>query len=315
LLAAGERRALQAPLEPGRYRLRALQLRGGQTLIVTPDGASSADIALTADGNPQAAAGTDVRVNLRPALTVENTTGQEQLCILEHMAWTDQATTAAEVTQLQVFRDLFAREALRPGQQFSVGSLAILFTDLRRSTQLYREVGDAVAFGLVMNHFDVLRTAIAAEDGVIVKTIGDAVMAIFRRPAGAVRAILKAQQELAHPPAGMHPLGLKAGIHYGSCIAVTLNDRLDYFGSTVNIAARLEGLSTGEDVILSAAVRADPEVDELLAADELALTAEPFVSMLKGLDTEMVELYRVRPSAVAAEAGHVLSPPAAGAEQ
>ena len=92
------------------------------------------------------------------------------------MAWTDQAATAAEVTSLQTFRDLFSREILRPGESISVGSLTILFTDLRDSTILYRQVGDAPAFGRVLDHFIVLREAITAEDGAVIKTIGDEVM-------------------------------------------------------------------------------------------------------------------------------------------
>src|SRR6185437_10449918 len=126
----------------------------------------------------------------------------------------------------------------------------ILFTDLRASTRLYRQIGDAPAFGVVLDHFDVLRAAVAAEGGAVVKTIGDAVMATFQRPVAALHAVLAAQRALASPAAGARPLRLKAGLHYGPCIAVTLNDRLDYFGSTVNIAARLVGLSGGSDIIL-----------------------------------------------------------------
>ena len=164
---------------------------------------------------------------------------------MERLAWSDQAATAAEVTALQCFRDLFSEEALRPGERISVGSLTILFTDLCGSTRLYKEVGDAPAFGLVMGHFDLLLEAIATEEGAVVKTIGDAVMTVFRRPVGAVRAILRVQQALAIAPGKLGDLQLKAGMHYGPCIAVTLNDKLDYFGSTVNIASRLEHLSEG----------------------------------------------------------------------
>ena len=114
-------------------------------------------------------------------------------------AWSDQAITAAEVLTLQRFRDLFAEEALRPGDQIVVGSLTVLFTDLVDSTRMYREIGDATAFGLVMDHFDVLRAAIEAADGAIVKTIGDAVMAVFRRPAAGLQAILAAQEQLQRP--------------------------------------------------------------------------------------------------------------------
>jgi class 3 adenylate cyclase len=223
-----------------------------------------------------------------------NETGSESLFSQERTAWIDQAATAAEVTALQVFRDLFSNEALRPGEQISVGSLTVLFTDLKDSTRLYREIGDASAFGSVMNHFDILRQSIADEEGALVKTIGDAVMAVFRRPAGAMRAIFKAQKRLANPPAGMRPLKLKVGIHAGPSIAVTLNERLDYFGCTVNLAARLEGLSTGEDVVISSTVYADPEVAELLANPGSNLTAVSFEKMLKGFDEESFMLWRIK---------------------
>ena len=256
LLAAGDKRVLTLPLEQGRYRLRTMELPGSQDLEVSPRGEDSASVVLSKQGWSQL----PVHVAETSSLTLDNQSDAEQLVMLERMAWTDQATTAAEVTALQMFRDLFSSEALRPGEQISVGTLTVLFTDLRNSTQLYREIGDATAFGRVMNHFDVLRQSITEHDGAIVKTIGDAVMAVFRSAADAVSAMLSAQRQLADPPAGTMPLTLKAGMHTGPCIAVTLNDRLDYFGSTVNMAARLEGLSSGEDVIISRGVHDDTRV-------------------------------------------------------
>jgi class 3 adenylate cyclase len=196
------------------------------------------------------------------------------------------------VLTTQAFRDLFTAEALRAGEQMSVGSLAILFTDLCNSTRLYRRIGDAPEVGRVLTHCDVLRDAIAAEEGAMVKTIGDAVMAVFRSPAAALRAILAAQHRLAESDAA-HPDGpliLKAGVHYGPCIAVTLNERLDYFGSTVNIAARLGGLSAGNDVVISDAVRSDPEVAALLSG---GYSPQAFEAMLRGFDEERFALWRV----------------------
>jgi len=299
LLPPGEERAIEPMLEPGRYRVRTLGLRGGEFLQVVPNGQSEVAIrANTYDGWPEH----EMSISTKPTIHFKNATEDEQLFILERMAWGDQAVTAAEVTTIQLFRHLFAREALRPGEQISVGSLTILFTDLRGSTRLYNEIGDAPAFGLVMEHFDVLRSVINDEGGAIVKTIGDAVMAVFRRPAPALRAILAAQSALSTQPYSSQPLRLKAGIHYGPCIAVTLNDRLDYFGSTVNIAARLEGLSSGEDVVISDAVRSDPEVAELLE-EEGYLTA-PFASALKGFDEAgHFELWRVAKQKNAASVG------------
>ncbi|HSD46573.1 MAG TPA: adenylate/guanylate cyclase domain-containing protein [Pyrinomonadaceae bacterium] len=287
LLPPGEQRVLNLPLERGSYRLRALELPGAQDVNVSADGATSAQITLSTNGWT-----TDtLQVAEKFTLDVRNETSAEQLLMLERMAWNDQATTAAEVTALQMFRDLFAAEALRPGEQISVGTLTVLFTDLRDSTRLYREIGDATAFGRVMNHFDVLRKSIAEHDGAIVKTIGDAVMAVFRRASDGVIAMLEAQRALAEPADGSMPLQLKAGLHTGPCIAVTLNDRLDYFGSTVNMAARLEGLSSGHDVIISGSVYEDTRVRQLL--EEKRLSAEEFDMSLKGFDNERFELWRI----------------------
>lgn len=288
LLAPGARRSLNVRLEDGRYRLRTMNLPGFQHLWATPN----APCGIVLRGSSEGWTTGEINISTTCNLQLENTTSEEQLFILERTQWSDEAATAAEVTSLQSFRDLFASEALRPGEQISVGTLTVLFTDLKDSTRLYREIGDATAFGRVMNHFDVLKQTIAAEDGALVKTIGDAVMAVFRRPASALRAMLEAQERLANPPDGLLPLTLKAGLHTGPCIAVTLNDRLDYFGSTVNLAARLEGQSTGGDVVISNIVYGDPEVRELLSECPAGLSATRFTMALKGFDDEF-ELWRV----------------------
>jgi class 3 adenylate cyclase len=133
-----------------------------------------------------------------------------------------------------------------------------------------------------MEHLDVLRDAVASEDGAVVKAMGDAIMAVFARPVGAVRAALAAQRAIAG-----RPLDLKVGIHTGPCIAITQNGVLDYFGSTVNLAARLVSLSTGEDVVVSGEVLADHEVEEL------HLRRQPLEASVKGFD-ESLELWRMR---------------------
>ncbi len=287
LLPAGDKRELSLPLESGNYRLRALELPGSQDVRVSSGGTHSAQVVLSRDGwNKEM-----LEVNERFSLALNNATDAEQLVILERLEWNDQATTAAEVTALQMFRDLFASEALRPGEQISVGTLTVLFTDLRNSTQLYREIGDATAFGRVMSHFDVVRKAIVDRDGAIVKTIGDAVMAVFRSAADGLLAMLEVQRALAEPSEGGIPLQLKAGLHTGPCIAVTLNDRLDYFGSTVNMAARLECLSSGSDVIISRSVYEDAKVRQLIESEDLA--AVEFDMSLKGFEDERFELWRV----------------------
>jgi class 3 adenylate cyclase len=162
---------------------------------------------------------------------------------------------------------------LRPGENISVGTLTVVFTDLRGSTALYREIGDAPAFGRVLDHFAVIRAEVEWAGGAVVKTMGDAVLAVFQSPASAVGAMQKAQCSLQD--AG---LSLKVGIHSGPCIAVTLNGRLDYFGTTMNLGARLAGLSDGSDILVTQGVLDDPEVQAMSYSTQ-AVAAE-----LKGLD-------------------------------
>ncbi|MBW8781132.1 MAG: adenylate/guanylate cyclase domain-containing protein [Verrucomicrobia bacterium] len=299
ILAPAESRTLSLSLNPGRYRVRAVREPAQQAFRVEPSAPAELNIALGASplGEPSVA----------PAgrLTVANTTGAQQTVILEHVAWSDQSTTAAEVTSLQTFRDLFSREVLRRGESISVGSLTVVFTDLKNSTRLYKDIGDAPAFGRVLTHFEILKAAVAAEGGALVKTMGDAIMAVFPRPLPALRAMLRAQQHLARPQdfelppevspqtSTPKPLALKAGLHCGPCLVINQNDRLDYFGTTVNFTARLCGLCTGTDLILSSALQADPEVAAHLAGLPETAHVCTETTSLKGFGDEAFEIWRV----------------------
>ena len=292
LLPPGSVQVVTPRLSPGRYRARTMLLPGSQHLRVAEQGATETVIRLDTVGYSATVEGLAENATIQ----LQNSTSEEQLFILEELTWSDQSITAAEIISLQRFRDLFTEETLQPGEQFSVGRLTVLFTDLRDSTRLYREIGDAPAFGLVRNHFDILHDAITEDDGAIVKTIGDAVMAVFRRPVSAMRAMVKSQHILANPPNGARPLQLKAAIHAGHSIAVTLNERLDYFGTNINIAARLEKFSQGDDMIISDFVYCDPEVQEFIADPAAPLQAIPFETQLKGFDDECFNLWRILPA-------------------
>jgi adenylate cyclase len=286
ILPGNTTREIQLPLEEGHYRIRTLKLKGGREFCAQNNGDVRGQFTATSKGWQEE----HLDLNLSPTLIFKNETTDEQVFILERTEWLDQAVTAVNVTSMQTFRDLFSTEALRPGEQISVGSITIVFTDLSSSTQLYRKIGDAPAFGYVMNHFDILKKTIDEESGAIVKTIGDAVMAVFTCPVNALRALQKAQLELARL-SNYQQASLKAGIHYGPCIAVTLNDRLDYFGSTVNIAARLVGLAGSDEIIISSTVKNDPEVADWMKSNASPVT--PIQAKLKGLENENFDLWKI----------------------
>ncbi len=184
--------------------------------------------------------------------------------------------TAKRLLSNQVFRDLYGAESLDPDQRLKITSLTFLFTDLKGSTALYERVGDLAAYDLVRAHFHVLHDIVAAERGAVVKTIGDAVMATFTTPDRAVAAALRMREamERLNRERSSDDLLLKIGIHQGPCLAVVLNDHQDYFGSTVNIAARVQGLAQDRSIFVSEPVVKAEETAALLAARGLVPRAQ-----------------------------------------
>jgi class 3 adenylate cyclase len=176
----------------------------------------------------------------------------------------------------QLFRDLYGTDTLDAEQRLKITSLTFLFTDLKGSTPLYERVGDLAAFDLVRAHFHVLHEIVAGETGAIVKTIGDAVMATFDKPDRAVAAALKMRDAMhrLNDERGSEDLLLKIGIHEGPCLAVVLNDRQDFFGHTVNIAARVQGLATSQAICATGSVVENVQTSSLLAKKGLTPVAQ-----------------------------------------
>jgi adenylate cyclase len=283
---------LQRPL-----RLRAVA--GARTLDLVPgpgDGRTNRVRITYAEGRwvgPHSLATPDedrLTVPSGASIVLRNQTNGRLLVVVEEVDWDGDETTAAQVTALQEFRDLFSGEVLAPGQQLAVRDIAFVFSDLKGSTSLYEGVGDARAYSRVNRHFEFIRHQIVEHGGSVVKTMGDAVMGAFFRLDDAAAAALGIQREIGpwcESQAIDPPLVLKTGLHHGPVIAVNANGHLDYFGRTVNVAARLSAESSGGDLFMLQEVLA--EVGSL--PDEVAL--QHFRARLRGLDGER-EIVRVR---------------------
>jgi class 3 adenylate cyclase len=176
--------------------------------------------------------------------------------------------TAKRLLTNQTFRDLYRTDTLAVGQRLRILSLTFLFSDLKDSTKLYERVGDLVAFDLVNEHFRLLQEIIASERGAVVKTIGDAVMATFETPDRAIAAAIRMREAMSDLGAERQHQGLllKMGIHEGSCLAVTLNGQQDYFGQTVNIASRIQGLAASRSIVVTESVVENADTRTLLEA-------------------------------------------------
>ncbi len=200
--------------------------------------------------------------------------------------------TAKRLLTNQTFRDIHRTDTLDVNQRLKITSLTFLFTDLKGSTELYERVGDLVAFDLVKEHFQILHEIIAAESGAVVKTIGDAVMATFPTPDRALAAALRMREAMRglNEKHQSEDLLLKIGIHEGPCLAVTLNDRQDYFGQTVNIASRVQALAVSRSILATGSVVDYPRASEILQTDGIKPTARRLP--LRGI-TDEVSVYEI----------------------
>ena len=197
----------------------------------------------------------------------------------------DDRVPASLLTTLPDFRRQMGHQVLRRDLRVGVRAVTLLFTDLTASTAMYEEVGDAAAFSVVRDHFELLKTAVEDAGGVVVKTIGDAIMAAFHTPERGLHAALAMQAAfiawrdglgLAQAPA------LKVGLHAGPALVVHSDTAgLDYFGRTVNIAARAQGAAAADEIVWTDDVQRDAGIRRLLA--ERGLKPVPAEVALKGL--------------------------------
>jgi class 3 adenylate cyclase len=282
-VATNSRKAFALSLPSGPYRFRTVEAGGEADAAIGDDGsipevtARGAEILLASPGH-------------RHELVIHNDTTRPLFFVVEDRNWSSDALTGEHIIAMPAFRRLCPEQLLRPGDDVAVGRVAIMFTDLQGSTKMYDELGDAPAYRLVRDHFAFLSERVQQHGGAIVKTVGDAVMAAFHDPADAVRAVLSIADEVANFNAARRDaeIVLKVGLHAGSCIAVTAGGVLDYFGATVNTAARLEQQCRGGEVVVSEAVLADAEAREAVAARKMSADS----AIMRGL-SEPVRFFRI----------------------
>lgn len=285
---AGGERTIQLNLSAGNYKLVAAG--AGESPFAAEDGGVGDALArFKACGRvevpPTLAAGA-------LALRCVNELGREIVVRVEDGDWPDTVVTAAQVTALQEFRDMFSSEVLAPGLDLGIETLAVLFTDVVGSTAIYSRTGDAPAFRIVTDHFAAIRDTVGRHEGAIVKTIGDAVMAAFVDPVRCLEAALELDARVQTIAAVGAPLRLRVGFHAGPCIAMRANDRIDYFGTTVNLAARLQKLALAGEVTLARSVAERPGIAVRLQGMATAIARETLE--IKGFP-ERIEVVRVRP--------------------
>jgi class 3 adenylate cyclase len=280
-LEPGSTHTIEVQVDEGHFRISGPRFSGSFPVEVRDDESNE-----TISVEPTQLVHDPTRLYRRIAIALNNTTQHEQTFRLERELWRDDAALGSEVVATSTFQRFFATEALAPGQTVTIQKLYFLFTDLKDSVRAYDRFGDASAYGACRGHFKAVRKIVEEWDGVIVKTIGDAVMAVFTDPVQALLASKDLQSDAAvlRPPPMKEDLCLKLGLHGGACLAVHANGAMDYFGRTVNMAARFQGLSAGGDLIISSDVADQMEVVGIL--DGISATKTRETTVLKGLEEE-----------------------------
>lgn len=158
------------------------------------------------------------------------------------------------------YKRLFGEQALSERERVKIRAITIMFTDITGSTRMYETLGDTKAYNIVRDHFEIFFDSIENCGGKVIKTIGDAVMASFISNEQAIAAATAAvasfrKYNLTRKQAEW--IQVKIGIHRGTALLVNLNNAIDYFGSTVNKAARIQNLSKSDEVSFSEEVYHD----------------------------------------------------------
>ncbi|HCD51812.1 MAG TPA: adenylate/guanylate cyclase domain-containing protein [Balneolaceae bacterium] len=289
-MRAKETMYLKVWLEEGTYIFKSDAHEGELILHARDNAVDTVTITLTEDDFK----GQEVVISTKPNITLINKTEHRLVCNLEKKDWKKEATYASEVSSAHDFRSLFPMEALDEEVQVKASGVTMLFTDLLNSTEIYSKEGDDFAIGRVMSHFKIIEQIVAEERGGIVKTIGDSVMAVFREPVSALKAVERIQQIFTFSTAMGSSFKIKAGVHFGDCTAVNLNGRTDYFGTTVNIASRLVDVAKEKEIVISDDVFQHPDVQLYLDKRKDHLFVKESAIELKGFKDKEFKIKQIR---------------------
>ena len=295
-LDPGESRKIELFLDKGTYNFSRLGSTCSHLTLLnkSKQGTCNLDWNIKEDlvGLPENIAEDNLLIHLH------NTSDDFQSIKIERRQWYEYAVKAFMLTSFQEFTDLFHSQVLRPGLELGVSQIVLMFTDLKDSTQLYDEQGDAKAFSLVHDHYEIMKAVLRKNRGTIVKTIGDAIMASFQNPEDALVTAVGFLESFAKwnkEHAEKEQIILKIGFHMGPSLLLNQNGMLDYFGQTVNTAARIQGQSKGNDIVISREIyqhtRIQKKIKQLESSGQ-TFKMEKFSADLKGISqtTELIRL-------------------------
>lgn len=279
-LAPNATAAFNVVLRPGAFVVQVLPDRAARFTVEEDAGDATLDARI---GPARVTSGASVVRAGSVRLQLSNQSEREVLVRIVEAELPRTMATAATVTALQAFRDLFPDDVPAAGAHEAIRSLTFVCAELAGVEHLETEFGDAHAAQLVADAIGALREPIALAQGAIVRSGGDALLAVFTFPREAVETALRFGELVA-------PLELRLAVHRGPCVAVDANGRLDYFGATVSLVTRLARAARAGEVLVTDALAEDDRIARILPPGERGIVT------LRGVN-EPVDVLRVRPAA------------------
>ena len=261
-LRPGERFEMELALSEGAYRLRGPQLPFVVDLRVARGGSSGrCEIRLSRPTPrelvPLLRTGSQV-------VTLSNDGPTELMMRLERTASRDDAVTAADASSFPLFRELLPGQVLSPGQMVSVATVTLMMAEIDGGAELYERLGDGAAFDVIREALVAMENCITQHGGAVVKVVAEGMIATFTDPGSAIKSGVAIHTALCSSDRE-YPLAVRVAAHRGPAMVTTLNDRLDYFGSTVHVTKRLLDLGAAGDLIVTDAMIESSEISEFLS--------------------------------------------------
>ncbi len=266
-LAAGERFACDLNLSEGAYMVRGPQLpftvhfRVGHN-----EGVRRIELSLA---RPPA----ETRIQLpvgSQVIHLCNDSATDQQIRIERTADRHDALSAAKASTMALFRELFPSEVLSSDQIVSVAHITVMRIKIHGSQQLYETQGDGAAFNRIRRLLDAILRSVRTNDGAVVKTIGEGVLASYSDPKSAMLTAL----ELIRSPLDAE-LRLSASVHSGTAMVATVDERLDYFGKTLKTLDQLVEVASPQTITATSTVTELEDVQDLVAEQRLEVRVIP----------------------------------------
>lgn len=237
-VGVGERTVVDLAVPEGSYVLTGRTLGWSRPVRVRPH-APTTRWELTLSSPPSSSSSSMVLGEGRQLLELHNDTDRAQLVRLERTTPRDDVFTASRALSSPLFKRLYPHEVLADDAMVRVGSVIILIVepvfaqradvDIEQLYSLYRRIDEVVT----------------RHEGAVVRLHGDGVLSVFHDAAAAVQAVTALRTS---------SVAIRAALHRGAAGAVTLNERLDYFGTSIQEAIALVARARGGELLVSDAV-------------------------------------------------------------